>query len=186
MTPLEHNSVASLTAAMKKGMKRLGGRFIPLTLIVCFAIRLCCKRGDEDRAAELVQQTMLRVVRHIRRFDDESAFWGWLTCLSKCAAADAGRKRVRRMRYMEQLAHMSERRRNHDDRAMAQLENLEQCIETLNSQDRALIEGKYYARRSHVDLAQQFGISAKAIESKTGPDSRQTPQCNGFVSEGRM
>ena len=165
MTPLENNSVAALTAAMKKGDEAAWRSFHSDYFNRLYRYQIVLQRGDEDRAAELVQQTMLRVVRHIRRFDDESVFWSWLTCLSKCAAADAGRKRIRRMRYLEQLAHMTEMRRNNDF-FMEQLANLERCMESLAPQDRALIEGKYYARHSHMDLAEQFNTSAKAIESK--------------------
>ena len=165
MNPLDNDSVAQLTAAMKKGDEAAWRSFHHSYFNRLFRYQIVLQRGDEDRAAELAQQTMLRVVRHIRRFDDESAFWSWLTCLAKCAAADSGRKRMRRMRYMEQLAHMSELRRN-DDADMERLGQLEQCLATLAPNDRALIEGKYYSRRSHSDLAEQFNTSSKAVESK--------------------
>ncbi len=166
MALLDDESIARLTTSMKKGDEAAWRSFHHAYFNRLFRYQIVLQRGNEDRAADLVQQTMLRVVRHIRRFEDESSFWDWLACLAKCVAADAGRKRLRRMRYMEQLAHRTELGRHADDAAMERLGELERCMESLSPEDRALIEGKYYARCSYVDLAEQFNTSAKAIESK--------------------
>ena len=126
------------------------------------------QRGDEEGAAELVQQTMLRAVRHMRRFDDDVVLWSWLTCLARCAAADEGRKRKRRLVLFEKFAHWQETRRAGKNSNAPRVEAMERCLETLAPDDRALLEGKYFERQSYTDLAAEFGLSAKAVESRLG------------------
>jgi RNA polymerase sigma-70 factor (ECF subfamily) len=182
----DEDSIARLTAAMKKGDEAAWRSFHAAFFNRMFRYQIVLHRGDEDRAAEMTQHTMLRVVRHIRRFDDESSFWGWLTCLSRCAAADAGRKRERRMRLMEKVAHGMEMRGSADDASLEQLGELERCLASLSRDDRTLIEGKYYARHSHADLAEQYNTSAKAIESKLARIRAKLRDAMTDVSSGRM
>lgn len=124
------------------------------------------QRGDDESAAELVQLTLLRVVRHVRRFDDDQVFWSWLTCLARCAAADEGRKRTRRSRVLEKFAHWQEIRRTGFLPHEAKLESMETCLAALPPDDRALVEGKYFERQTYEQLADSFGLTPKAVESK--------------------
>ncbi|MEM7386136.1 MAG: sigma-70 family RNA polymerase sigma factor, partial [Verrucomicrobiota bacterium] len=64
--------------------------------------------GEKASAEDCVQQTFLRVVRHIRCFDREEVFWSWLTCLVRCAAIDLGRAGKRRSRLAERFAQWRE------------------------------------------------------------------------------
>ena len=163
---VKEESVVRMTAAMKKRDEAAWRSFHRAYFDRLFRYQMVLQRGDEDRAADLVQQTMLRVVRHIRRFDDESSFWSWLTCLSRSAAADEGRSWLRRLRWFEQLVHLTEFRRNTDDPMAERVRKLDQCLASLSPDDRGLVEGKYFDRRSYADLAKQFEISDKAVESR--------------------
>ena len=125
------------------------------------------QRGDDDAAAELVQLTLLRVVRHVRAFQCEQVFWSWLTCLARYAAADEGRKRKRRRLLAERFQHWQEQRRaGNRDAEQWRCEQLTQCLESLSDIDRQLIEGKYFERCSYGQLANTLGMSAKAVESR--------------------
>lgn len=123
-------------------------------------------RGDETNAADVVQQSLLRVVRHIRRFEEEAVFWSWLTCLTRCAAADAGRKRSRRLHFMECFTHWQEARTAPDAHGTVALGVLESSLDELSFTDRALIEGKYFDALSYAELAEEFNLTAKAVESR--------------------
>lgn len=166
MPSMEQQSVAELTAAMKRGDETAWRSFHRLYFDRLFRYQIVLHRGNEDRAADVLQQTMLRVVRHIRRFNDDGVFWSWLTCLSRCAAADEGRRRSRRLVWVEQWAHSMEMRQGGGEHLELQLSHLEHCLAALSKEERQLVEGKYFERKSYVDLAEQFGISAKAIESR--------------------
>src|SRR5436190_1528005 len=65
---------------------------------------LVIAHGDEHAAQEALQETLLRVARHARRFDDAGTFWCWLTVLARSAAADSGRKRNRYWRLISSYA----------------------------------------------------------------------------------
>ena len=46
---------------------------------------LVVARGQEHEAQEALQETLLRIARHARRFDDEDAFWCWLKAVARNA-----------------------------------------------------------------------------------------------------
>lgn len=43
--------------------------------------------GREDTAREALQGALVRAVRHIKVFEDETVFWSWLTVLARSALA---------------------------------------------------------------------------------------------------
>src|ERR1051326_2156017 len=76
--------------------------------------------GNEETMREALQLTLLRVVRHIKAFDDEAAFWSWLTVLGRTAFLDETRKRRRYLFFLERFAshaavEESVRERDHAD-----------------------------------------------------------------------
>ena len=151
---------------MAKGVESAWRDFHQLYFDRLHRYLLVLQRGDEESAAELVQQTLLRAVRHVRRFDDEPVFWSWLTCLARCAAADEGRKRKRRFLFFERFSHWQEARREGGEALAGRIETMERCLRDLPADDRALLEGKYFEQQSYRALALQFGLSAKAVESR--------------------
>ena len=59
--------------------------------------------GREEAAREALQIALLRVVRHIRRFDREAVFWSWLTVLARSAVVDEERKRHRYLAFLDRF-----------------------------------------------------------------------------------
>src|SRR5206468_7284685 len=59
--------------------------------------------GDEQLAREALQATLLRVVRHARRFESEEAFWSWLTVLARSSAADERRRSNRYASFLDRF-----------------------------------------------------------------------------------
>ncbi len=160
--------IAPLTSAMARGDEAAWREFHRLYFARLHRYAVVVARGDDAHAADLVQLTLLRAVRHVRRFDDEAVLWSWLTCLARCAAADEGRKRARRLRFLERLAHWQEARRCGPgaDPAAQRMEALGMHLAALPPDDRALLEGKYFDRQSHADLASAHGLSTKAVEPR--------------------
>lgn len=128
---------------------------------------LVVARGREEEAKEAVQQTFLRVARYAREFDSEETFWCWLKALARSAARDAGRKESR---YVALLEHFARRFRAEtgpapaDDTALGGL--LEESLDELSPQDRRFIEGKYLEGRTVRELADESGLTHKAVESR--------------------
>lgn len=119
--------------------------------------------GRADVALDVTQETLLRVIRYARRFDDDTAFWDWLACLARSAVADHGRKLTRWQRLLrvvwdrppaespaprDDVSHLVER-------AMAQL----------SEDDRALLSSKYSGQTVR-DLALLHGQTESALESR--------------------
>lgn len=59
------------------------------------------KTGDPDDADDVTQEALVRLHRHIGKFDSRSAFTTWLYRVTGSAAADLHRKRSRRLRLAE-------------------------------------------------------------------------------------
>ena len=132
---------------------------------------LVVAHGDEDAAREALQATFVRVVRHIKVFDDEARFWNWLTVLARTAFADQRRKRSRYLAFLDRFttharaeAAIAENGET-DSRLLA---TLEFNMRNLSSEDRELVERKYLGRESVRDIAESLQSSEKAVESRLG------------------
>jgi len=127
---------------------------------------LVVTHGDETQAREALQETMLRVARYIRNFDDENALWNWLKAIGRNAARDAGRKQRRYSFLLERFTQSGQSAapsvKQEDSLAAA----LEESVGELESCDRLLIEGKYLDGQTVKELAAEMGLTEKAVESK--------------------
>jgi RNA polymerase sigma-70 factor (ECF subfamily) len=125
-------------------------------------------RGQEHEAREALQETLLRVVRHVRRFDSEEAFWSWLKVVARSAARDAGRKQHRYLQLLQKFTFHSQTSAIPESSQSDDLfgSSLEQSLATLVPMDRRLVEGKYLEGATVRDLASESGLTEKAVESR--------------------
>lgn len=126
-------------------------------------------QGDEASARDALQETLLRVVRHARRFETEAEFWGWLTVLARSSALDAGRKQSRYWAALKRFMLGQSGAELVDPFASNQAalhEALERGLQELDPLDRQLIEAKYFEQTSVAELAVQSGLTGKAVESR--------------------
>lgn len=130
-----------------------------------FRYLLVLSRGQEQTASETLQDVLLRVVRYIRVFSDEKAFWSWLTVLARSAFRDRGRRWTR---YFQMLSRFATQPPpivpSEEEDTLAT--HLETVLQNLSSEDRDLIEQKYFAGRTARDLAAERGHSEKSMESR--------------------
>ncbi len=124
---------------------------------------LVVSRGDTHAAQEALQETMLRVARRAREFDDEEAFWAWLRAVARNAARDGGRRRRRYFAVLERFGLVARDERNHeaDLRAL-----LEETLAELTPDDRELLAGKYLRGATVVELAEANRLTEKTVESR--------------------
>ena len=125
--------------------------------------------GDEQTARETLQATFVRVVRHIKVFPDEAAFWRWLTVLARSAFTDETRKRRRYFAFLDRFTRHADIQSGVADTSEAD-EHLRALLRrglaSLPADERQLLERKYLAERSVRDIAGELQTSEKAIESR--------------------
>ncbi len=161
--------ISALTAAMAAGNENAFRQFHELYFQRLFRYHVVISRGDEDAACDALQETFLRVVRHVRRFDDEATFWSWLTVLCRSAATDGGRKRQRYWKLLADYARslitpsVSQRVEETDERLY---EIVAQSLDELDLDERSLVEGKYFRAATMRELAEETGLTERAVESK--------------------
>jgi len=126
-------------------------------------IVLC--RGDEELSRDLLQVTMLKVVRSIRHFDDEAAFWNWLAAIARNNFLDYARKARRRPQF-EPILESGNAPAAANDEDAELVAALEQALGQLPNEERALIESFYFESGSYGSLAAQQNVSPKAVESR--------------------
>lgn len=126
-------------------------------------------RGDEHGAQEALQETFRRVVLHIRVFTEEPIFWSWLTVLARSAHADHTRKRSRYFAFLERFkryapSETGENPANREQKKLSEL--LESSMSLLPSEERVLLEEKYFEHSSVIEIAARLQTTEKAVESR--------------------
>jgi len=166
--PAPASDIARLTAEMARGDEAAYRTFYQLYFARLLRYLLVLTGGREDAAREALQIALLRVVRHIRVFESENAFWSWLTVLARSAIVDEERKRHRFLAIL-----VSFFQRNQVDASPADGEAdarlwalLESNLAALSTDERELIDQKYFAGKSVKEIAVAMETTAKAIESR--------------------
>jgi RNA polymerase sigma factor (sigma-70 family) len=159
--------VAALTARMKAGEEDAFALFHELYCDRLFRYLIVLSRGEEELARDLLQTTLLKVVRSIRHFATEAEFWNWLAAIARNNFFDHVRRR-RRMPQLEilspdQTANLVALERQEEDRFLEQA--LEQALAGLPEEDRALIDSFYFQPGTYRSIAAQRDTSPKAVES---------------------
>lgn len=144
-------------------------QFFELYFQRLFRYLLAFTRGDEHAAKEALQETLIRVARHVRRFDEEKAFWDWLTVLARSAAHDGTRKRFRYWNMLKRFVDLQQVMDNHSSRSFLGGDEgrnrVLQAVALLPSLEHRLIEGKYFEGLSVRELAQELNLTEKSAES---------------------
>ena len=161
--------VATLTRRMVAGEEAAYRKFYDEYFDRLSRYLLVVAAGNEEAMREALQATLLRVVRHIKAFSAEDAFWSWLTVLARSAYTDEVRRRHRYVSLLDRFTRQSEIERGgrDDNHAEVRLRSLlERNVAALPPDEQKLVEQKYFARRSVRDLAAELATTEKAVESK--------------------
>jgi RNA polymerase sigma factor (sigma-70 family) len=158
-----------LTRRMAQGDESAYRTFYDAYANRLFRYLLVAAAGDEESAREALQAALVRVVRHIRAFPDDTIFWSWLTVLARSALSDQGRKRRRYLAFLDRFTRQARGEPEAEPspapgtRLLALLEG---SLETLLLDERQIIEAKYFSGQSVRDIAGKMALSEKAVESR--------------------
>ena len=164
--PFTFEDVPRLTAALKRGDEAafawLHVNWSQRINRYCFALAA----GDETFAGEIAQATWLRLVRHVRVMNDESALWSWIACAARHSATDLRRKGGRYLRALGRFAEWWQPVASDTDADTSLPAALDAALVKLTADERALIEGRYFARESLEAMAVRHALSVRAVEGR--------------------
>jgi RNA polymerase sigma-70 factor (ECF subfamily) len=161
--------IHALTKAMVKGDETAYRIFYDAYYERLRRYLLVVTAGDEVATRDALQSALVRVVRHIKEFISEPAFWGWLTVVARSAFIDQTRKRKRYWSFLERFKSDAQAHQTSPDSLQAGanlLGLLDAGLAALPAEDRELLEAKYIAGRSVRELAGDLQTSEKAVESR--------------------
>lgn len=129
---------------------------------------LAANAGDNRQHVEdILQISLSKIVRHIKPFDSEQAFWNWVCLVSRNTQIDTFRKEGSQDRTIaafqkEQLALTNDV----SSEPSACIQKLEHSLTKLPEHERSLVQFKYIEGLTYSEIAQNTHSSEKAIESK--------------------
>ncbi|MGI8602346.1 MAG: RNA polymerase sigma factor [Verrucomicrobiales bacterium] len=157
------NEITALTARLARGHEEAWREFFERYFSRLLRYLLVLHRGREDLAREAVQLTLLRAAKHMRAFHSEEALWRWLTVLARSAVVDEARKKNRYLNFLARFRQEPPPATATDPRLEMALDH---CLALLTSEERCLLEQKYFDGASVREIAELGGASEKAIESR--------------------
>jgi RNA polymerase sigma factor (sigma-70 family) len=147
-------------AAFRAFYAAYGGRLSRYLLVIA--------HGNEDRASEALQATVVRVARYIKPLPNEEVFWSWLTVLARTSLFDAGRAKRRYLGFLDRFL-LHDRLVRDAGREVAEERHLaavlQEQLDALPADERRLIERKYFEHYSVREIAATANKTEKAIDS---------------------
>lgn len=151
-----------------KGDENAFNRFYDFYVDRLYRYLIVVAPREEPLVREALQETMLRVLRHIKPFEEEAVLWGWLTRVAKSVLFDLLRKKKRtvlRERPLSREGHAKDRDRA-DDGEESILSALRVVLKRLPDEERALVDAYYVQGVGQAELASELGRSRKAVEGR--------------------
>lgn len=124
--------------------------------------------GDENLAEDLTQDTFLKMIRSIDKYDlDGSAGFGtWLVTIAKNCYIDHLRRNRIRIEPIDDLALPSTEDLTADVLQKLQYEEALKAMESLPAEQKIAIRLKYEEDLTLAEIATRFGVPAKTIKSR--------------------
>jgi len=164
------SALRALTSGLARGDETAFDRFHEVWFDRLHRYLLVVSGGLEELAGDALQETMIRLIRHAKPFDDEADFWNWLRRIARSALTDQARRWRRSGAHIGGLTEHTQPAATEvtdaEDPATEMKAHLAACLQLLPAEERRLVKGKYLDGRSYAELAEERGISPKAVESR--------------------
>jgi len=139
---------------------------------------------DPDAAEDIVQETLLAVIREIARLRENARFWPWAYRITWNKIQDYLRKSRLRSSGKALLAqNQSHDRRKHSENpleAQIRAERLRQIsdgVETLSYQHRDIIRLRFYEQLSYAQIASRTRMTPKMARARSYRAKQQLKAC---------
>ena len=159
--------VRRLTAAIASGDPEAFAQFYKAKFDYVYAVARRSTGYDEQACLDIVQDTMMRVIRYMKPFDEAKSLSNWLTRVTRSVAIDHLRKE-RRRRAREQRA--AEGRRQEPDDVPSELhERIEWLRREMRGVDRVsaeIIELRYRGGLTLEAIGRRLGMGTGAVHGR--------------------
>jgi RNA polymerase sigma-70 factor (ECF subfamily) len=128
--------------------------------------RVCYRlMGNAEDAHDAAQEVFVRLFLQRDKFEGRSRYATWVHGIALRTCLMLRRSRGRRRRYETQAAEQGRQSRSTQVQADASID-VNQMLESLDDEDRALLILKYVEGHSHDELAEMFEISVSACKMR--------------------
>ena len=169
------SDLSRMTKQMSRQNEAAYREFFNLYYKRLWAYLITVSKGNFNDVEEAVQLTLIRVVKNIRAFEREDVFWNWLTRLAKSAYIDCYRKQSTFQKLVSSFRQYRENSDSYQTSTSTEI-CIEQALNRLDSANQQLIRWKYFDNWSYDAIADELGVSSKAIESRLGRARKKLKQ----------
>jgi RNA polymerase sigma-70 factor, ECF subfamily len=159
--------IRALTRAVRRGDADAFSRFYDLYSFRLYKFLLVLARGDELEAREVCQAAFIKLAKRCEVFDDERRLWAWLCVLARNLFIDHCRSQQRRNRF-ESLDELPAEPKGQAEPEHRLGEILREALALLPPEERELLQAAYVDKRPLQALADEAGLTYKAVESRLG------------------
>ncbi|WP_366296505.1 RNA polymerase sigma factor SigY [Paenibacillus sp. AN1007] len=129
---------------------------------------------DPNLAEEIVQDTMVRCMENIRRYDGRSAFSSWMITIATRIYIDRTRRRKREQNWLELIRHQAIRRfRWQLESRNEEWTDVMDAMTRLTPEHRIGVLLKHYYGYGYEEIGEMLGIPAGTAKSRTAYGLRQ-------------
>jgi len=160
-----------LSSAIAKGDPEAFGRFYELWFDRAYSMARSLTRRDESFCLDVVQDTMLRVVKSLRVMPNEEALARWMAKVIHTTALDHLRRETRRRRREQRASaeRFSEQDGPRPPGALGvdeQIQWLQSRIQELSVEERSLLKNRFGDGKSLEETGATVGISGDAAHGR--------------------
>ena len=140
---------------------------------------LVSAKGDEERARDVLQDALLRVVRYVPPLESSDDLWRYLTAILRSSIVDQARRAAR---HPGPLAVREKPAGDSEERSTDHLFTLlDDALAALPADDRRILEEHYFQGASQAEIAGRRESSLKALAMRL---SRLRRRMRDFILEG--
>jgi len=171
--------VRAMTRGIREGREEAFETFYSGYADRMYRYLLVSAKGDEEKARDVLQDALLRVVRHLPPLDGPEDLWRYLVVLMRSALVDQVRRSARNP---GSLVGRPEPSAGSEERANDQMFTLlHDALAALPTDDRRVLEAHYFQGASQAEIAGRVESSLKGLAMRL---SRLRRRMREFILEG--